>query len=229
MRQSAPHHGYLYRRCTRHISSTNQDIETATREYEAVEDDEDPPTANSQGQSKVARVEVEYHIVYSGTYRVPMLCLQAWDDCACSVFSLTGPGCSSTSLALDIDGAPLSLVGLMSANLLRAGAHVPTLDVEREDAIFVEHDSPFPLLQQTEHPTTGDIVWSVHPCHVSTAVMEVLCADSVIGTGASDNLRWLEAWMMISDGIVDLSIGEIDRIGRAYQALSYQDTKSKLK
>ena len=87
----------------------------------------------------------------------------------------------------------------------------------RNDAILLPN-SPFPLLQQTEHPVTGEIVWSVHPCQVGPAVSEILAED--IGSvgmeeetsqgldnedeGVKRGVRWLEVWMMLSNSIVDL-------------------------
>jgi metal transporter CNNM len=87
---------------------------------------------------------------------------------------------------------------------------------------MLDPSSPFPLLQQTEHPTTGDIVWSIHPCRVATAVGEVLshsssglaapetggrpdATDVDTETNVEWGLRWLETWFMLSSTIVDLS------------------------
>jgi hypothetical protein len=47
---------------------------------------------------------------------------------------------------------------------------------------MLDLSSPFPLLQQTEHPTTGQVVWSVHPCRVAEAVEEVLADESGAGS-----------------------------------------------
>lgn len=91
----------------------------------------------------------------------------------------------------------------------------------RTDVLLLDPHSPFPLLQQLEHPFTGDVVWSVHPCQVGTAVEEVLSAEEdekarrtarggVEGEKGKDiktgrELRWLETWVMLSSGVVDLS------------------------
>jgi hypothetical protein len=94
------------------------------------------------------------------------------------------------------------------------------LNSTRDDAIILP-DSPFPLLQQTEHPITGEIVWSVHPCQVGPAVDEIINDDaSTLGMPALGNtgvegemegalrrgVRWLEVWMMLSNSVVDLRI-----------------------
>ncbi len=103
-------------------------------------------------------------------------------------------------------GAPLLLSTLLSTGILR-GDH-PVSGGSRDNALLMDSNSPFPLLQQTEHPTTGDVVWSVHPCQVSAAVDEVLRAEGIRGTergNEREGLRWLEAWMMRSDEVVDLS------------------------
>jgi hypothetical protein len=99
----------------------------------------------------------------------------------------------------------------------------------------------FPLLQQTEHPITGHMVWSVHPCEVRGAVAEIVRGELAAGregergaagqdededededegecdaardgqdeTEADDagmRMRWLEAWFMLSDSVVDLTL-----------------------
>lgn len=68
-----------------------------------------------------------------------------------------------------------------------------------DDSVFLpaetERSAEFPLLQFTEHPTSGLGCWSVHPCHVAEAVSE-LVAES--GRG------WLETWFMLSGNVVDL-------------------------
>lgn len=139
-------------------------------------------------------------------------------------------------IILTLDGAPLSLPLLIQHGLvrshrpaeqtLRATAEEPDTERVRADAVFLP-DSPFPLLQQTEHPFTADIVWSVHPCQVGPAVDEILREDhlepytaqeevrSVAGSGGhvsegglvgdeERRVKWLETWMMLSNGIVAL-------------------------
>jgi metal transporter CNNM len=58
--------------------------------------------------------------------------------------------------------------------------------------------SPFPLLQQTEHPTTQQVVWSIHPCNVRDAV------ETILPPGERTPLKWLETWLMLSSTLVDL-------------------------
>ena len=82
---------------------------------------------------------------------------------------------------------------------------------------MLDPHSPFPLLQQTEHPVIGDVVWSVHPCQIAAAVNEVLDAEGSlepqIGKSAGKQeqsskergLKWLETWIMISSGVINLS------------------------
>lgn len=67
-----------------------------------------------------------------------------------------------------------------------------------------EDASPFPLVQSTEHPTTGELVFSVHPCRVRRAVEEVLTAEG-LGKGARASLEWLEVWMAMTSRIADLT------------------------
>ncbi len=92
--------------------------------------------------------------------------------------------------------APLETV---AAHLLRAS--IPTDTPGREDALLLPA-APFPLVQASEHPVTGGAVWNVHPCEVRNAVEEIVRAEE----GAGDGLRWLEAWFMLSDSVVDLTV-----------------------
>ncbi|KLT40688.1 hypothetical protein CC85DRAFT_287200 [Cutaneotrichosporon oleaginosum] len=125
------------------------------------------------------RLEVEYSVVWSASYRVPMLCFRAWDE-------------SGTP-------APLATV---AAHLLRASIPTDTAPGSRPDALLLPA-APFPLIQAGEHPVTGIAVWSVHPCEVRNAVEEIVRAE---GGEGDRGLRWLEAWFMLSDSVVDLTL-----------------------
>lgn len=100
---------------------------------------------------------------------------------------------------------PLTLTELVE-HVLRAS---PPTEAERADAIMLP-GAPFPLLQQTEHPVTGDMVWSVHPCEVRAAVAEVVQSEMDDESQSPDTtalpVRWLEAWFMLSDSVVNLSL-----------------------
>ncbi|KAL1406304.1 hypothetical protein Q8F55_008000 [Vanrija albida] len=146
-----------------------------------LEEEEDDAAAALVGS--VHGAEVELSVAYSASYGVPLLCLRAWDE----------------------HGVPLPLATLVSVALR---AHLPIDDGEQHADALMLPGAPFPLLQQTEHPVTGDMVWSVHPCEVAGAVNEVLVAQAA-ADGDDSALRsrvsWLEAWFMLSDSVVDLS------------------------
>jgi hypothetical protein len=80
--QSVAHHGYLYRQSTRLVSSAKPDEGGEEAEAQQQLPEEDDELVPGENRSKMTRIEVEHHIVYSRTYHVPMLCLRAWDDCA---------------------------------------------------------------------------------------------------------------------------------------------------
>jgi len=183
-------------------------------EQEDLEDTSLLPQSSSQvdvtrqgGKREVERIEVEHHVVYSGSYNVPMLCLRAWDS----------------------HGAPLPLSRLISSHVISPNSQIlqdttTSTTTTREDVILLDPHSPFPLLQQTEHPSNGEVVWSFHPCQVGLAVEEILAAedeemerkakrDQEKGGGKDGGsameeeekgVRWLEVWMMLSSGIADL-------------------------
>jgi hypothetical protein len=78
-----------------------------------------------------------------------------------------------------------------------------------EDTLLLP-DSPFPLIQQTQHLTTNEVVWAIHPCQVAGAVREILKEEYGEGYGpgqgveGAKGLKWLETWMMLSGNVVDL-------------------------
>lgn len=148
-----------------------------------MEEPDDEAAAPANPRTKTATTEM--NVVYSPTYRVPMLTLRAWDDRALQYLRFANAP----------EGVPLPLSKVVEYILRYEGEY-------REDAIMLP-GAPFPLLQQTEHPVTGDVVWSVHPCEVRGAVAEVLAAEA----GDEDmGVRWLETWFTLSDSVVNLSI-----------------------
>lgn len=81
-----------------------------------------------------------------------------------------------------------------------------------------DQTSPFPLVQQTEHPN-GTRVWGVHPCNVAEAIHELVSVSAAptgqttsssdpgheVNGGDESGVRWLETWMMLSSSIVNLA------------------------
>jgi hypothetical protein len=108
-----------------------------------------------------------------------------------------GRECVRREIRLTAGGTPAPLE-TVATHLLRAS--IPDTPV-RADALLLPA-APFPLVQASEHPITGAAVWNVHPCEVRNAVEEIVRAEA----GAGDGLRWLEAWFMLSDSVVDLTI-----------------------
>lgn len=112
-------------------------------------------------------------------------------------------------------GAPLSISLLLKLNILRPssppqllgfgdfGTALDTLMLSPEN-LPGEDTSPFPLVQSTEHPTTGELVFSVHPCRIGGAVEEILKTEG-LGKGAQASLEWLEVWMAMTSRIADLT------------------------
>ncbi|WVO13451.1 hypothetical protein L204_101067 [Cryptococcus depauperatus] len=206
-----PHQGYLYRRIIRHVSPllASQLLDAgelstsavAESEEEGLEEDDDSAllsySKRDQEQKKL-RVEVEQHIVFSQTYRVPMFCFRAWDE----------------------TGAPVSVAVLLKLRILHPdmptqplrfgeyGEALDTLMLSPEQIPCTEESenetSCFPLVQSAEHPTTGDLVLTIHPCKISGAVEEVLRSEG-LEKDDQKGLRWLEAWMMMSGRVADLT------------------------
>lgn len=77
------------------------------------------------------------------------------------------------------------------------------------------------LLSRADHPATGDYCWFLHPCETESMVDEVLAAsreererdatetavtdsDPTANTPLTWEVEWLEAWLMVVGGLVDL-------------------------
>ncbi|WWD19045.1 hypothetical protein CI109_103503 [Kwoniella shandongensis] len=210
----SPHQGYLYRKVTRHLDqpqpvpTSAQDLPTQGDEDEedegaGLEEIEDEsvallrplPSDSADSRGKKTRVDIEQSIVFSRTYRVPMFCFRAWDE----------------------TGAPLSVISLLKLNVLHPPSPAPSTtspfqsqsNSTPSDTLLQDPSSPFPLLTSTEHPTTGELVFSIHPCKVSAAVDEIVHAEGRTEENGADeelaHLGWLESWMMLTNGVVDLT------------------------
>lgn len=207
--------GYLYRRTAKWVTTVPPPSPPDDAEPEPVdegalfEEEEDAATVSTTTTTRAPRrIEREYTIAWSPTYRVPMLCVRAWDASE----HLPAPVASRRLTAPD--GVPLPLDAIV-AHVLRAGAAALTTGERRHDALMMRGAgggaAPFPLLQQTEQPVTGEIVWSVHPCEVRGAVADILRRaeeddDEEEEEEGEFGVRWLETWVMLSDSVVDLAM-----------------------
>ena len=197
-------------------------------------------------ESQRVKISVEHHITYSWTYHCPQLLNRAWNESesysssqvSSETVSSLNPQSRSYNLSSTLkeerlikDGSPLTLDDLLRFRILHHGAHLNPLSSTSDTAmdtttLFLDPHSPFPLLQQVDHPDNAQdqdregergAWWGVHPCRVSQAVSEVLEEEEeeegVEGGGREDDtgegrkggVRWLECWMMLSSGIVDLT------------------------
>lgn len=66
-----------------------------------------------------------------------------------------------------------TLLSQLFFSFLLGREKVSSPEADRDDAHLFSTDSPFPLLKQTEHPSSGDIVWSAHPCKLGSTLDEV--------------------------------------------------------
>ncbi|OCF37917.1 hypothetical protein I316_00141 [Kwoniella heveanensis BCC8398] len=166
-----------------------------------------PPKHNRRPK----RVDVEQYVAHSKTYGTAMFCFRAWDE----------------------TGSPLPISQLLQLSFLR---HSPTSPPSSStDTVLLSPDSPFPLIQSTEHPSTGDLVFSIHPCRISGAVAEILeveldgmwdrfrAHDHDGGQGRLkpkseeeeeeregdkanwERVVWLQVFMMLTNKVVDLT------------------------
>lgn len=209
------------------------------------EEEEDDAALPPPATSSPIRLEAEYSVVWSASYRVPMLCFRAWDESESRASELgperrsgevgawvwkggegrgeeeggyvgKGGGGRTRKGGLTPGGTPAPLASI-AAHLLRADIPTSTDPQARADALMLP-SAPFPLIQAGEHPVTGGNVWSVHPCEVRNAVEEIVLADELEDEGKKEGkkgegegersrgVRWLEAWFMLTDSVVDLTL-----------------------
>ncbi|WVF72790.1 hypothetical protein IAT40_007608 [Kwoniella sp. CBS 6097] len=171
--------------------------------------------AEARAAALMRRVDVEQYIVHSKTYGTVMFCFRAWDK----------------------TGAPLPISQLLQLLFLRntpGDSAFGQSSSKAGDTILLSPDSPFPLIQSTEHPSTGELVFSIHPCRISEAVAEILQVevsgmwdraiqyegglgeldkdkdkDMVEGEGEArakwERVTWLQVFMMLTNKVVDLT------------------------
>ena len=77
------------------------------------------------------------------------------------------------------------------------------------------HDSNFPGINQTDHPTLSTPCWWLHPCETSHAVVELLKSRLEDDKGfpiLSENLVavWMETWFAVVSGVIRLDTGLIE-------------------
>jgi len=100
------------------------------------------------------------------------------------------------------DGSPLTLEEIMNTGILRRHG-MPEIQVT--PYALVQPDESFPLLSQGDHPTLGTPAWFIHPCGTACAIGELIGERKAEGMPGVDD-GWLEAWFMMMENIVDLSV-----------------------
>ncbi|BGP48377.1 hypothetical protein JCM10450v2_004250 [Rhodotorula kratochvilovae] len=118
-------------------------------------------------------------ICYSPTYGVPVLWFEAHKS----------------------SGTPLSLDEVLRSTLCNSTA------LSNVSTRTVEGTAPF--LSQADHPATGRPSWFLHPCETEGMVREVLQAGQGGSSGSAEDgegweERWLQSWLMVVGGVVDL-------------------------
>jgi hypothetical protein len=97
-----------------------------------------------------------------------------------------------------VEGSVLSLTEIIHHRILQP-ASAGASESEPCSGFLPLADSEFPLVQQAEHPTTQQIMWSIHPCNVRQAV------EAILPETERSSERWLETWLMLTSTLVDLS------------------------
>lgn len=115
----------------------------------------------------------------------------------------------ATSIPLRDPSATVSILNVSTA----APDPLDPFSPPPEFPAFDDNDeADFPLLAQAEHPSTGEGVWALHPCHLQEALEEVVKASREEGLGGrgeegeSDGLIWMETWLMLVGTAVDLRL-----------------------
>ncbi|KAJ3922813.1 hypothetical protein F5877DRAFT_32924 [Lentinula edodes] len=122
----------------------------------------------------------QQYVVYSATFQVP-----------CFYFAM-----------YHSNGVPLSINELISSTLFRPGIFQ---DADITTFALTRRDTPFPLISQGDHPTTGRPCWFLHPCETTVAVEELLKeVENNIDEEDMRLLMWLKLWFTVLGGVVDL-------------------------
>jgi ubiquitin-like-conjugating enzyme ATG10 len=153
---------------------------------------------------------IEQSVAFSATYQVPWFLFSAYDTGGYALtFNHLTP---QLRLSSNVAGSPIPLDSLATSSFLRHRSSLPASMLSQTQSIGASpnenHDAPFPLLSQVEHPTLGVPNWSVHPCETSQAMKELL-EDEIGESWDDDNLRngfvkWLAIWFMLLGQIVEM-------------------------
>ena len=96
-------------------------------------------------------------------------------------------------------GSPLSLEALLDSTMFHQSVFA---GAEKTSFALQIPDQPFPMLSQSEHPTTGSPCWCIHPCSTTEALKELSEADDRVKTSSG---RLLELWLLLIGNVVDLT------------------------
>lgn len=132
--------------------------------------------------SRSSTIPVEYHIILSPTYRVPVLYFQV-------LHPLNKVGANSIEQILE-HIVPIQLrdhiesIGVLGAISLTVRAHTGDCDLERAN-------------RRQHHPMVGRPFFCVHPCNTPEALGEI------IGTRQVSPLEYMQIWL----GLVGPAVG----------------------
>ncbi|KAL7414681.1 hypothetical protein BDY24DRAFT_384189 [Mrakia frigida] len=208
-----PTFGYLRRSSTILLPpSSSTRPRSPSPSADAFEEEEDPSTTSSAPSVPGEVIFIIHHVVFSPTYRAPQLLIQAHSRKTFSPLSLpllislnlVRPPSSSSALCLPSDATSIPLPNPTSPSATTtdypSSSSSPPPEFPDDD-----DEADFPLLAQAEHPSTGEGVWALHPCHLQEALEEVIKhGESGNEEGGSGGLRWLESWLMLVGTVVDM-------------------------
>ncbi|WVQ99988.1 hypothetical protein IAU59_007131 [Kwoniella sp. CBS 9459] len=187
-------------------SASAQGLKPSTQITTAITDT--VPGISPRSGRKRKRVDVEQYIVRSKTHGTAMFCFRAWDE----------------------TGAPLPIAQLLQLSFLRTTPDIRPTNTPSPGMMMpgrggggglsTDADFPFPLIQSREHPSTGELVFSINPSRISEAVAGILqvelggmwerAVDNVEEEEEKDKVvwegfTWLQVFMMLTHEVVDLT------------------------
>ncbi|CED83105.1 Autophagy-related protein 3 [Phaffia rhodozyma] len=191
-----PSSGYLVRStiCLSSVQlpTDSPSVDDPQQSFPDMDETPDESVAITSPDLSRVSVNVVHHVVYSPTYQTPRFLLQAYSQ-----------------------GRPLTLQELVHHGLIFLPSSSTPLEPEATSLstpVAFNGAAEFPLLASDEHPSTGEAVWALHPCHTVEVVREIMNdakAESEPREQEStrgESEHWLRCWLMVVGTIINLRL-----------------------
>jgi len=152
--------------------------------------------APSQASPGHPQLFVDFYIVYSPVYRVPVLYFRGRTAGGAAIDLST---LQQTALFYGRSSItyPLNTLEAPPPRSSNAPDPAATRDGDKDEDDALAH---FPAISQGEHPVTGLPCYFLHPCETSATLAEILG----LGGGMAEPRQVVECWMMLVGTVIDV-------------------------